>query len=142
MTPRLIHPVKIELTQIDGSSTPRVDPQFREPVDTPVYQPPLVVTAQLALGRTDQYRQDAGGDDPVTDGHVTLRAVDWKREGGGRKLNKGDRITRLYVDREQQDGVQVVRWVVEEVRPAAHYRGGFHFWLLFYRDLKIGSVAS
>ena len=35
MTPRLVHPVKIELTLIDPANTPAVDPQFREPVSTP-----------------------------------------------------------------------------------------------------------
>lgn len=142
MTPRLVHPVKIELTLIDPANTPAVDPQFREPVSTPVYLDPIVVTAQLGLGQTDKYQQDPGGDDPRTDGHVVLRVVDWRREGGGRKLVKGARITKLYAGSAQESDAQVVRWVIEEVRPAGHYRQGHTLWLLYYRDMKIASVAS
>lgn len=140
MTPKLIHPVKIYLVQLDPDSAPARDPQFGELTDSAVFRDPIIVTAQLALGQTNQFAQRPGGDDPRTDGHVALRVVDWKHEGFGRKLNKGDRITALYVGGAQESEVVPVDWIVREVRPAAHYRGGFHFWLLFYQDMKVERV--
>ncbi len=137
MIPSLVHPVKIRLQQIDPINTPDVDPQFREPVDTPLYKDPITLTAQLGLGNTDQFRQRPGGDDPQTDGHVVIRTYDLNREAPGVVLHKGDHITGLYVGTGQESAVQVVRWAVEEVRPAGHYRGRGHtLWLLFYRDMK------
>jgi hypothetical protein len=133
VTPRLIHPVRISLVQIDPVNTPAIDLQFREPLDSPVYLDAVTITAQLGLKQTNAYLQRPGGDDPQADGHVVLRVVDFAREAPGRVLNKGDRIETLYTGSGQELSV---RWHVVEVRPAAHYRGGHHFWVLFYRDLK------
>jgi hypothetical protein len=135
--PTLPHPVKIELVQIDAATTPGVDPQFREPTGPPTSKAPIVLTAQLGLGQTDQYAQRPGGADPQSDGHVTLRLADLKREAPGVTLNIGDRVTKVYSGTAQATTTMPVNWSIVEVRPAGHYRGrGYTLLILFYRDMK------
>jgi hypothetical protein len=133
VTPRLIHPVKIMWQQVDTSSTPPMDPQFREPTGAVVYTT-NILTAQLGLGRTGQYYQRAGGDDPQSDGRVVIRALDLARDAPeGFALHKGDRITLLYAGTPDE---QLVDWSVIEVRPQGHYRGRASFYFCFYKNLK------
>jgi hypothetical protein len=138
VTPRLIHPIKVELVQIDPDRTPAVHPQFREPQGKPVYKDPIILTAQLGSPRTmGAYRQRPQGDDPQSDGHLLFRVVDLQREApDGFAFHRGDRVTKLYAGDPQEDDFTPVNWVATETDPTGHYRGRHTLWAVFYRDMK------
>jgi hypothetical protein len=131
--PTLIHPVKVELTQIDPATTPAKDPEFGEPTGKPVYLAPVTITAQLALGTTRAFEQRPGGDDERSDGHITVRIDTFAVEAPGRTLKKGDRITKLYVGQATETAVN---WHIIQVEPRAHYDGRPWLYFLFYKQIK------
>jgi hypothetical protein len=112
MRPRLIHPVAVEITQIDVAAT-TLDATWREPVGGAVWRPPVALLAQVAHARADRLRMEPTGDRPQADGHLTFLAADLTTAGV--TLKKGDRITKV--------AGAVRDWQIVEVRPVGTYDG-------------------
>ena len=125
----------IRMRRVDETKTPPVDPQFRQPSGAIVYTEPFVVKAQLSLGQTKGYTQRPGGDDPTSDGHVTMAVADWQAAhpplGGNPRI--GDRIVALYAGTHNE---QSVIWHIIRVERRGHYSMTHFFWQLFYKYIK------
>lgn len=109
MRPKLIHPVDVTIYRIDRAAT-QFDPDFREPTTGVQYElAPVTVEAQVKYDRFEALNMVAGGDSPLTTGHLLIE----REPLGG--LNKGDKITTI--------AGQPVELYITEKRPAAHYGG-------------------
>jgi len=109
LRPKLIHPVEATVYRIDRVA-PQFDPDFREPTTGVQYEPaPVTVEAQVKYDRLEALNMVAGGDSPLSPGHLLIEA---EPPGG---LEKGDKIVAF--------AGQPVELYITEKRPAAHYGG-------------------
>lgn len=126
MLPSLIHPVWLDVEQVDQTLT-QVDPDFREvkPGTPIVFGDPVRIRGQIKWGVADRYRRSATGDMNDADGHIAFLRVELERIG--LQPQKGDRVT------ECDDSMN--RYELVEVRPVAHYNSRHTMVLAFFKRL-------
>lgn len=126
MTPRLIHPVEVVITQVVEASTV-VDSTLREVVGPAVVRT-VSVQGQMREARGRALQWTAGGDSSTanTVGHIVFEidALAQADGGAGVVLRLGDRITSVAG---QETNHRVTR-----IEDHAAYRGRFwHRWAYF-----------
>lgn len=109
MRPRLVHPVEVAIYRIDRTAT-QFDPDFREPIGGIQYEKePVKLKGQVKYDRFDALSMVAGGDSPLTTGHIVIYA------GQDKGIDKGDKIAAI--------AGQTTELYITEKRPAACYGG-------------------
>lgn len=125
MTPRLIHPVTVQVEQVSAAT---IDADFGEPIGA-VTRVARTLTAQVKLSRGNGLRQGGAGADPLANavGHLVFE-ID-ALAAAGVTLHLGDRITRL--------GTEVVDYRVLALEDRAPYGARF-----FHRYAVFGPETS
>ena len=136
MIPSLIHPVDVEVRQLDEAGTAK-DPDTGEVLlgdgryggDVGErYGDPITLAGQVKWGATEVFVPAAGGEVPDSKGHVVFRVCDL--ETAGVTLRKRDKITAIA-------GTEYELWITE-LRPQAHYGGRPTLIFAVFNDSPLG----
>jgi hypothetical protein len=128
--PNLLHPIPIEIEQIDRSGT-IVDDDYREEVQVVARSAAVTVPGQVKWGAHDRATLSALGADAHSDGYVVFRR-DQLRAAGVEDMRQGDRLLAFGAVPNRIE----VNVFVEKVQPFAHYGpfGGATLVRVFFRD--------
>jgi len=123
--PNLIHPVPVEIRQIDESET-IYDDDMREPVQQSVRASTVTVPGQVKWGMDQNLQTRLRGAEEGSDGYVLFRYVDLAAQG----------ITLAREDRFVKLGNVDVDVYVKALRPEGHYsdQGGPTLVKAFFAD--------
>ena len=123
--PNLLHPVPIEIEQINRSGTIQ-DDDYREPVQKVTRNSKVVVPGQVKWYEDERLNPTKSGAESESQGYVLFRYVDLNRLGV--TLQMGNRIVKM--------GTIEVDVYVTALRPEAHYPdlGGPGTVKAFFRD--------
>lgn len=130
MQPTLIHPIPIEIQQIDRAST-FVDEDFGEPVENVSRSATVTVNGQVKWEAFKRASFTAAGVEEKADGFVTMRPVDL-RAAGITQLQVNDRIVGIGTG----DNKMVVDLYIVRLQPMGHYPslGGPGLIRAYFRD--------
>lgn len=91
-TPNLLHPVPIQIEQLDTASTV-YDDDYREPVMQAAHATSKTVSGQVKWGLDDELSMAVGGPSEKADGYVLFRYIDL--EAQSITLRQNDRLTKI-----------------------------------------------
>jgi hypothetical protein len=130
--PRLIHPVPVQIEQIDHGATV-YDDDAREPVQQAARKAVVTLPGQASYGSRADLRYSAGGPQEGEDGFITFRMLDLQARSVTLQVN--DRILKVgavnhdaYITRIQPMGhypefnSSLVRAYFADRQPAKHQR--------------------
>jgi hypothetical protein len=89
-TPRLIHPIPVEVRQLQRSST-KVDEDFREEIEHVSRGTTVTIPGQVEWKTDNRLRANKTGVEQASDGYVLFRTADI-RTAGLTQIDQGDQI--------------------------------------------------
>jgi hypothetical protein len=110
MLPNLIHPVPIEIRQIDKAKT-HYDKDYREPVQRVARKTTQTLSGQVGWSYEKRVQYTRGGNRFDADGYVLFRYVDLEAKG----------ITLAVNDRFSKVGTLDVNVYIKHLQPQGHY---------------------
>lgn len=138
MLPNLLHPVAIEIEQLQRADT-LVDPDYREPVQQAVRGPRTVCPGQVKWGMDEKLRSQLTGAEQDSDGYVLFRPIDLRAVGLG-TISMGDRFTAFGTGANKR----LTDVYVVAVRGEGHYpdQGGAALLKAFFKDRSPGKQTK
>lgn len=130
MLPNLIHPVPIQLRQMQRAST-RVDPDYREPVQQAKLGPIVSAPGQVKWTIDERLRATLTGAEQEAEGYILFRRVDL-RARGVTELAQNDRIIAVGAGA----NARAVDLYIVGLRFEGHYpdQGGAALVKAFFKD--------
>lgn len=110
MIPNLIHPIPVEIEQIDKENT-FYDESAREPVKTVARKQKITLSAQVSWGEKDEPSPDKAGVIETSRGYLLFSLAELSQKGI--TLQRGDRITKI--------GAMSLDLEIMSTQPAGHY---------------------
>ena len=130
--PNLIHPVSVQLEQIDFSNT-FYDEEAREPIRQPARSAVIVLQGQVKYGSSKELTYNAGGPREEERGYVLFRQLDLNAESI--VLHPNDRIKKIgNVDHDAY---------ITRLEPTGHYpEYGNTLVKAYFADRQPGMLGS
>lgn len=130
-TPRLLHPVPVELRKADRKFTAAYDENLREPVgQVRRKQKPIKLTAQVKIKDTDATTATEGGEQRQSNGYMLFLTADLKKKGV--TIDIGDRVVKIGTG----DNAREVDYYIVKFHWRGHYpeHGGPTMVKAFFED--------
>jgi hypothetical protein len=131
-TPRLLHPIPVEIRKADKKFTAAYDENLREPVgQVRRKQKPIKLRAQLKIKDTDSPSAAEGGvNEMTTGGYLLFLTADLKKAQV--EIERGDRIVKLG----EGDNGREVDYYITKLYWRGHYpeHGGPTMLKAFFQD--------
>jgi hypothetical protein len=122
-TPNLIHPVPIQIKQLDTSNT-AMDRDYREPILQSKRSSTVTVQGQVKWWSRSNLDFTEGGSQEEYTGYVLFRRVDLERQGITIKNN--DKIIKI-------DNLDMDLYITK-FNPIAYYKNGYSLLKCFFLD--------
>lgn len=138
--PKLVHPIDVQIKQLDTATTV-YDDIYREENDAGlVYKTPITLKGQIAWKKREDLEMTKGGESPESVGHITFELKALKKANV--KLCKGDVIIGLDEYDLNCYDIGEREYYIARLDPAGHYPGRPYLLLAYFNSRLKGKVGK